>query len=603
MARVPLGLPGRTAASFYGRWASRKAPQESLHVPANPRPSTNRIEHKIKMSAPTAEDANAAAAVRLLYFLRIPNVGDRVNPAVVTGLTGIHTRFTADPTVPHLLAAGSLMAGATPTSIVWGTGVMHPDIGLGLPRPEAIFAVRGKLSAMALRQAGLLARDVPLGDPGMLAARLLGVRGVPRPTYPLGVVSHYVDRQHAAVKQLLLIPGVRDLDVRLEPAEFLAAMAECAAVASSSLHGLIFAESLGLPSLWFEASGDVAGDGFKFRDWFSTTIHPQTTAHRLTGRDRPEDLARRAERRGSAVSAADLEAAFPHERIAAARDARPCRVTVAMARCRTRPMPVFVISFNRGAMLLRCLAGLRRLSRPTVPVIHDNGSTDPATLRVLADLEAQGVRVRRGPPIATADELDGTDRTVAEYFADWSEPSRYVVTDCDVDMSVANPDALDVYDELLNLFRKAACVGPMLRIRDIRRSYPLYGRIMNRHIEQFWHQRPAWVETAGGRIAVQECFIDTTFALHRAGEPFRRLKPAVRVYEPYEALHLDWYEETRDLDGSYKQTSHPAISHWNNRAGEDQWRNEGLHYDRFHAVRRTPEGGLEEYVCHVPPPD
>jgi hypothetical protein len=552
------------------------------------------------MLAGTPPETNMTSPVRLAYFLRIPNVGDRVNPAIVTAISGIGTTFTSDLALPHLLAAGSLMAAATPTSLVWGTGVMHPTIGLGHPRSHAIFAVRGKLSAMALQRSGLLARDVPLGDPGMLAARLMGICRLETPKYALGLVPHYVDRGHPAVKKLLAIPGVRDLDVRLEPDEFLKAMAECAAVASSSLHGLIFAESLGLPSLWLEASGEVAGDGFKFRDWFSTTLNPQAAAYRISIDDRPEELAQRAERRDSAISTVDLEAAFPHERIAEARDPLPRRVTVTMSRSPGRPVPVFVISFNRGAMLLKCLAGLRHLRRPTVPVIHDNGSTDPATLDILARLEAQGLQVRRRPPITTADDLNGTDRTISEYFADWSEPLRYVVTDCDIDMSVAHPDTLDVYDELLNLFRQAACVGPMLRIRDICPTYPLYARVMNRHIEQFWHQPPAWVDTPYGRIAVQKCVIDTTFALHRAGEPFTRLKPAVRVYEPYEARHLDWYEESRNLDASYPETSHPAISHWNNRVEEDLQRSERLRYDRFHAVRRTPAGDLEEYICTVP---
>lgn len=554
------------------------------------------------MAVPTPRDAHPAGPVRLRYFLRIPNVGDRINPPLVSALCGAETRFTVDAGRPHLLCTGSLMAHAGPQSLVWGTGVMHPDLGLGSPRPHNVFAVRGKLSAVALRRAGLLDRDVPLGDPGLLAPRLLGIRAAPTPRHALGVAAHYVDRSHPAVIGLLAQPGVRDLDVRLDPTDFLSAMADCAVVASSSLHGLIFAAALGLPILWITASGDVAGDGYKFHDWFSTTRHPQAEPMPLAGRERPEDLVRRAELRESSVTPTDLEAAFPRSRLAEARDERPCRVSVAIGRDRAQPLPVFVISFNRGAMLRRCLAGLRHLRRPTLPVIHDNGSTDPETLRVLSDLEAAGVAVRRAAAISSADDLNDVDRTVADFFADWSEPCRYVVTDCDIDMSVADPDAITVYDELLDVFRRAGCVGPMLRIRDIHRTYPLYGRVMNRHIEQFWHRRPTWVETARGRIAVQECPIDTTFALHRAGEPFRRLKAAVRVYEPYEALHLDWYEETRGLDGSYPDTSHPAISHWNNRVEERRQRDERLRYDRFHAVRRGPGGGLEEYVCRITPP-
>src|SRR5665811_65556 len=145
-------------------------------------------------------------------------------------------------------------------------------------------------------------------------------------------------------------------------------------------------------------------------------------------------------------------------------------------------------------------------------------STNPDALRVLDELEGEGVRVFRESPIASPEELDGVNGSVERYFAEWGEPCRYVVSDCDIDMSVADPRALDVYDELLNRFGHLESVGPMLRIRDIPRDYPLFNRAMNRHIEQFWHHMPTFEETSFGRVAVLATGIDTTFALHRAGE-------------------------------------------------------------------------------------
>ena len=63
-----------------------------------------------------------------------------------------------------------------------------------------------------------------------------------------------------------------------------------------------FAEALGLPSLWIKATDGVAGDGFKFRDWFTTTLHPQSAPLLLEGSEQPEQLARQAEPRGLTVS-------------------------------------------------------------------------------------------------------------------------------------------------------------------------------------------------------------------------------------------------------------------------------------------------------------
>jgi glycosyltransferase involved in cell wall biosynthesis len=261
--------------------------------------------------------------------------------------------------------------------------------------------------------------------------------------------------------------------------------------------------------------------------------------------------------------------------------------------CRQRPTPVFLISFNRGPMLRDVIAALRKLSRPTEIVVHDNGSTDPTTLAILDELERGGMSVFRSRPISSYEELDNVDETIRAYFADWGEPQRYAVSDCDVDLSVAHPRALDVYDELLNRFRDAECVGPMLRIRDIPPHYPLYNRVMNRHIEQFWHQRPEVVETSFGHVAFIRALIDTTFALHRAGEPFRRPKSGLRVYDPYEARHLDWYL-TAD-DNAYTDTSSAMISHWNNRAERDRYKDVPLEHTRFYAVRTDAQGDPEVY--------
>src|SRR6476660_8837058 len=84
--------------------------------------------------------------IRLNYFLRIPNVGDRINPDIVTAISRCHTFHVAGIRVSHLVAAGSMMAVTTPESQVWGTGVMHPDFGVGGVVAANIHAVRGKLS-------------------------------------------------------------------------------------------------------------------------------------------------------------------------------------------------------------------------------------------------------------------------------------------------------------------------------------------------------------------------------------------------------------------------------------------------------------------------
>ena len=226
-------------------------------------------------------------------------------------------------------------------------------------------------------------------------------------------------------------------------------------------------------------------------------------------------------------------------------------------------LPIFVVSFNRGRYLRMIIDSYRRQDMPVSIVIHDNGSDELNTVLVLAELEAEGCSIYRNSKIMYADELNLVDSTVQDYVSRSNYQGPFAVTDCDVDLSAARPDALRLYLELLDLYTDIDCVGPMLRIVDVPKSYPLFNRLMQRHIEQFWASEPEWVETSLGRIAILRHVIDTTFAIHRAGSTFRRLKPGVRVYHPFEARHLDWYMGEL-ANGAYRATSSGLIAHWDN---------------------------------------
>jgi len=215
-----------------------------------------------------------AGAIRTHYYLRIPNVGDAVNPDLISALSGRPTVWTSDFGEPHLLATGSILGFATPSSLVWGSGVLHARTNVDNVEGASITALRGPLSAEVVRAAGVGVGDIPLGDPGFLAPELLGIRRSAEPDYELGIVPHYVDRENPSLRRLAT-GGAHVLNVHDDPVTFLQQMARCAAIASTSLHGLIFAEALGIPNLWIKVSNEIAGDDFKFADWFATTEQPQ----------------------------------------------------------------------------------------------------------------------------------------------------------------------------------------------------------------------------------------------------------------------------------------------------------------------------------------
>ncbi len=230
------------------------------------------------------------------------------------------------------------------------------------------------------------------------------------------------------------------------------------------------------------------------------------------------------------------------------------------------PLPVFLISFNRGDVLMDTIAALRQQSRPVEFIINDFGSDEEQTLDVLSMLEQQGVVVYRRQKIHNADELNSVNEIIVDYMGRFEVARRYAVSDCDISFSDSSPDSLFVYEELLDRFQRVECAGPMLRISDIPLDYPLFDTVMNRHIAQFWGQRPVWLGNDGRLTAVLPAPFDTTFAIHRAGSCFKRLKHGLRVYGPYDALHVDWYL-TQDAfwDTPYIRSANKEVAHWNSK--------------------------------------
>ena len=216
----------------------------------------------------------SAPAVPIFYFTKVKNVGDQINPLLIAKLFGLDAVLGSQEK-EHLLAIGSLMGFANRHSKIWGTGVLHPSVAPGDIAAGNVYAVRGKLSYQALRDRGIRLGDIPLGDPGFLVSKVFQQELRSDKKYRLGVSAHYVDRLHPWVKSLVANPDVVDLNVHADPVEFLANVAACESVASSSLHGLIFAEALGVPNIWIKLSDEVLGEGFKFHDWYSLAQAPQ----------------------------------------------------------------------------------------------------------------------------------------------------------------------------------------------------------------------------------------------------------------------------------------------------------------------------------------
>jgi len=107
----------------------------------------------------------------------------------------------------------------------------------------------------------------------------------------LGIVPHYHDKEDPRIARIQrrYKSEVLVINVKRQPLAVFADIDKCESILSSSLHGLVTADSLGIPNAWILLSDKVVGKGFKFADYnsaFGTTQDPLY----LSGNERLSNL-------------------------------------------------------------------------------------------------------------------------------------------------------------------------------------------------------------------------------------------------------------------------------------------------------------------------
>ncbi len=214
--------------------------------------------------------------VPIRYWHRVQNAGDLINPHIVEAVSGLRPYVAPDSASPHLLAVGSILFMANEHSHIWGAGMLDPASDYSRINMSNVHAVRGKLTERVLRSHYGLTGDVALGDPGVFADELPQI-GHARRHQSLrrraALVPHFAMVNHPDIQRLARACDAGIINPRLPCLDFLKELIASEIIISQSLHGLIFAEALGKPSVWIAHDpGDLWT--FKFHDWFSNTQAP-----------------------------------------------------------------------------------------------------------------------------------------------------------------------------------------------------------------------------------------------------------------------------------------------------------------------------------------
>lgn len=200
------------------------------------------------------------------------NFGDDLNFILLKELTG-RPIFVVDAMWPifkkwtHYCFIGSIVEKTSNShSVICGAGAMYGN--RKITPPKEILSVRGPLTRKSMVSQGINCPEY-YGDPALLLP-LIYDKAVEK-KYTYGIIPHFFDSS---------LPQINDFKKQVSDVlviniqkyqnwhEVIDNIRSCKYILSSSLHGLIIADTYNIPNVWIELSHNVEGNGFKFQDYF-----------------------------------------------------------------------------------------------------------------------------------------------------------------------------------------------------------------------------------------------------------------------------------------------------------------------------------------------
>ena len=130
-----------------------------------------------------------------------------------------------------------------------------------------IAGVRGKLSKKIIEKEFPNSKIKVCSDPGLLVKPLLAPEFKPASRIKVGAIIHRVDRSQylkSSFNHIPIVEHYKALD------HFLKSVSSYTHLIPTTLHGIIFSHSLGIPVLPVAISNEITGGSFKFNDYLSS---------------------------------------------------------------------------------------------------------------------------------------------------------------------------------------------------------------------------------------------------------------------------------------------------------------------------------------------
>jgi exopolysaccharide biosynthesis predicted pyruvyltransferase EpsI len=211
-------------------------------------------------------DDNNSKTIKLYYHAPdYKNAGDYFGKWLLERM-GYNVYFSRNP---QLIVCGSILGwfkNKKKNNIkVWGAGFHNYGDRTAIKEPN-FYAVRGKLTLKKLN----LTSNIALGDPGLLLS--VFYKPISKKIFDICIISHSIDykwfMKNYQDKYYIINMGNNNIE------EIANKINQCKFIFSSSLHGIIFSHSLGIPAVHLEHLMLRSKKNYKFKDYYSVLNIP-----------------------------------------------------------------------------------------------------------------------------------------------------------------------------------------------------------------------------------------------------------------------------------------------------------------------------------------
>lgn len=197
---------------------------------------------------------------KLWWMKKQNNFGDLLSPFIFQHFS-IPFEFTKKYKDAEILCVGSIADKSQPHHKILGSGIIDEQLPL-CPTAQWLF-VRGPITRKRILTLGGTCPEI-YGDPACLLPLFCEES---KKEFDVGIVPHYVD--YNLVKEKY--PNYKIINVlNQNPLEVAREITKCRHIISSSLHGIIVANSYDIPTAWVKFSDNLYGSGVKFLDYYSS---------------------------------------------------------------------------------------------------------------------------------------------------------------------------------------------------------------------------------------------------------------------------------------------------------------------------------------------